>query len=118
MDLATILRDILVDTKYEEIRELAAGKPATDSSIPPNDGSCPWNRLPKELRDMIFKHTYGRLPGGLKIMFKADIDLYGKCNKFTRHSRNVSMIYLAYASMSALQRRRYSGLAGKTDSDD
>jgi len=113
MDLATILRGILVDAKYEEIRELAAGNPATDSSIPPNDGSCPLNRLPRELRDMIFKHTYGRLPGGLKIMFKAHVDLYGKCKKFTRHSRNVSMIYLAYASVLALQRRRYSGLRVK-----
>ena len=99
MDLALYLNGIFMDAKYEEIRNHAAGNPATDSSIPPRDGSCPWNLLPRELRDEIFRYAYGRRSGGLKIIFKTEIDLYNERDKSTwlgdGDSRRVSLIFLA-----------------------
>ena len=86
MDLAR-LGDIMLDSKYQRIRQLAAGDPATDSSILPTDGSCPWNRVPRELRDEIFRYAYGRRAGGLKILFK--VQSYSKWDKSTcMSSRN------------------------------
>jgi hypothetical protein len=78
-----LLHDILRDVKYEEIRELAAGNPATDSSIPPPNGSSPWNLLSRELRDEVYRHAYGRRSGWLKILFKAEINLYNKLARST-----------------------------------
>lgn len=96
MDVASLLRDILDDAKYEEIRELAAGSPGTDSSIPPRDGSCAWSLLPRELRDVIFEYTYAQRSGNLKILFKSEIDLYKGCDTSTRllrsGNRKVSLI--------------------------
>lgn len=83
MDIKPHLCDILRDAKYEEIRDLAAGNPATDSSIPPRNGLSPWKSVPRELRDEILKYTYGRRSGGLKILFKTEIDLYNKLDKST-----------------------------------
>lgn len=88
MDIASVLRDILNDAKYEEIRGLAAGNPATDSSIPPEDGSCPWSLLPRELRDVIFGYSYATQSGALKILFKSQIDLHKGCDKSTRLRRS------------------------------
>lgn len=101
MDFASLLRDILDDVKYTEIREIAAGDPATDPSIPPTDGSCPWNLLPRELRDVIFQYTYKSRSGALKILFKSEIDLVKGWDKSTRlrssGSRKVSLICLVDA---------------------
>jgi hypothetical protein len=89
----------LLDAKYERIRQLAAGNPATDPCIPLEDGSCPWNRLPRELRDVIFGHAYGRRLGGLKILFKSDVDLYNKREKSSwmdsgSNRSRVSVVYM------------------------
>ena len=101
MDFTAFLRDILDDVKYEQIREHAAGNPATDSSIPPKDGSCPWNLLPRELRDVIFEYSYATRSGALKILFRSGIDLVKGWDKSTRlrssGSRKVSLICLVDA---------------------
>jgi len=83
MDPTPRLCDILRDAKYEEIRDLATGSPATDSSIPLKNCKCPWKLVPRELRDEILKYTYGRRSGGLKILFKTEIDLYNELDKST-----------------------------------
>lgn len=57
MDLAQHLNGILMDAKYEEIRNLAAGNPATDSSMPPRDSSCPGTYSQKNL-GMRFPNTH------------------------------------------------------------
>lgn len=105
MDLALYLNGIFMDAKYEEIRNHAAGNPATDSSIPPRDGSCPWNLLPRELRDEIFRYAYGRRSVGLKILLKTEFGLYNKQDQSTwlgdGDSRRVSLIHLAQRSTSA-----------------
>ncbi|GAB7334083.1 hypothetical protein MBLNU13_g06162t1 [Cladosporium sp. NU13] len=84
MDLASLLRDILDDARYDDLRELAAGDPATHPSIPPKDGACLWNLLPRELRDSIFEYACGTRSGALKILFKSHIDLVKECDKSTR----------------------------------
>ncbi|KAM0701486.1 hypothetical protein Q7P35_011848 [Cladosporium inversicolor] len=83
IDLALRLDGLLIDAKYVKIRKLAAGNPATDSSNSPKDGSCPWNLLPRELRDEALRHTYGRHSNGLKIIFKTEIDMYNKWDNST-----------------------------------
>jgi hypothetical protein len=101
MDFTAFLRDILDDVKYEQIREHAAGNPATDSSIPPKDGSCPWNLLPRELRDVIFEYSYATRSGALKILFRSEIELYKEWHKSARlrsgGSRKVSLNHLVDA---------------------
>jgi len=88
MDFTPRLGDTLLDAKYQEIRQLAAGYPAKDPSFPSRDGSCPWNRLPRELRDEIFRYAYGRRAGGLKILFKSEIELYNKLDSSWMGSSN------------------------------
>ena len=94
MDITSLLRGILDDAKYGEICELAAGNPGTDSSIPPKNGSCPWNLLSRELRDAIFEYTYAPRSGALKILYK-------ERDKSTRlrssGSRKVSLICAEHA---------------------
>lgn len=110
MDVASLLRDILDDAKYEEVRELAAGNPATDSSIPPKDGSCPWNLLPRELRDVIFEYTYAIRSGALKIMFKPELDVVKGWDKSIRpRSRASCKVSCSPATVAVWQ------LARKTD---
>jgi hypothetical protein len=87
MDFAPRLGDVSLDAKYQEIR-LAAGNPAKDPTFPSRDGSYPWNRLPRELRDEIFKYAYGRRAGGLKILFKSEIELYNKLDSSWTGSSN------------------------------
>jgi hypothetical protein len=97
MDLALLPGDISLDAQYEEIRQLAAGNPTTDSSIAPKDGSCPWKLLPRGLRDEILRYAYGRNSSGLKIRFKAQC-----VDHRYEYSSNVSWaIHLANRSPSA-----------------
>ena len=97
MDIASLLREILDDAKYGEICELAAGNPDTDSSIPPKNGSCPWNLLLRELRDAIFEYTYAPRSDALKILYK-------ERDKSTRlrsgGSRKVGLMYAEHAYTS------------------
>jgi hypothetical protein len=103
MDLALRLGDFSLDDKYEKISQLAAGNPTTDPSIPPRDGSCPWKLLPRELRDEILKYAYGRRAGGLRILFKSEVDLYNKRDKFTwmDSSSNRFRVSIVYMRTSA-----------------
>lgn len=105
MDLAIRLGDGdgLLDAKYEEIRRLAAGNPTTYPCISLRDGSCPWELLPKELRDEVFIYAYGRRAGGLKILFKSEIDLYNKREKssWMDGGSNRSRVSIVYMRTSA-----------------
>lgn len=104
VDLAPRLDDILLDAKYQEVRQLTASNPAKDPSVPSRDGSCSWNCLPRELRDDIFRYAYGRRAGGLKILFKAQIDLYNKWDNPTwMGSSNTFRVSVAHMRTSAQQ---------------
>lgn len=115
MDLALCLCGDLLDDKYEEIRQLAPGNPAMDSSITPRDGSCPWKLLPRELRDEILIYAYGRPTGGLKILFKSEIELYNKRNEFIwmDSSSNRSRVSIEYMGTPAQQSWKYGELRAK-----
>jgi hypothetical protein len=113
MDFAPRLGDTLLDAKYQEIRRLATGNPAKDSSFPPRDGLCHWNRLPRELRDEIFKYAYGRRAGGLKILFKSEIELYNKLDSSWMGSSNRFRVSIVHMRTSAQQFWRYGQMCTK-----
>lgn len=78
MDYSRIVREHRRKERYYKIHRSAAGNPATDPSIPPQNGSCPWRLFPRELRDEILRQAYGRRPNGRKLVLKNEIELYNE----------------------------------------